>query len=419
MKNKFIPCGFEFTVARKKDTPIDNKVFHEESNPLSEKEKAKREQARLKDIEEDKKYLEKRIKNEYGLEIILPAFIPYDQRPGYAEEQRKKKEEEEKRRKEFGERPSVSNRDSISIRYRVGKKFTPFKWIRQRFHSDSCGAEIATPIIKKQQDVVRYYEELMSMVKQQNLTVDFEEAACGLGGCHIHMSLSQFDEIEKHFFLKNIAIFFTNYPELNWGFNDPNDNENANSLLMPVKFIGQTVEVGGWGSSHRYVKVDLEKEERVEKITYRTESKLYKFRKDNNIFRLMMANPLEASLVKQYSFRYNKNYNTLEFRLFDMPSTLKRHLLHHEVAVAIYTICADLAKRQDTMELIRTEFDYNLDRSKERFMECMKTLSIKKNRVGVMLDNIETRYKWTEENRIELGEEEFNKEDNKYKNFLL
>ena len=43
-KNSFIPCGFEFTIARKKDTPIDNRYFYEyglhvEEEKLTEKQK--------------------------------------------------------------------------------------------------------------------------------------------------------------------------------------------------------------------------------------------------------------------------------------------------------------------------------------------------------------------------------------------
>jgi hypothetical protein len=417
MNKKFIPCGFEFTVARKKDTPIDNNVFNEKDLPLSKKAKARREKQRKEDEAYGKKHLENRLKEEYGVIIDLPSYIPYEERPGYAEEKSKREEEEKKRWVDNGGvNPFKPNRSSISLRDNKKFRLSPFKWIRQNFHSDSCGAEIATPIVKKQQDVTRYYQELMMMVKKHNLTVNLEDAECGLGGCHIHMSLGQFDEIGKHFFIKNIAIFLTNYPELNWGFNDPNDNENANSLLMPVSNLIDTVDIGNHGIRYKYIKGEDGRE--IQKVTYRPGGKLYKFRKDNNIFRLMMANPLEASLVKQYSFRYNRGYNTLEFRLFDMPNTLKRHLLHHEVAISIFNLCAEFAKRQDTMELTRTDFIYNLESSKEKFLECMKTLGIHKNRVGVMLDNIETRYQWTEENRLVLGEE-YNKEANKYKNFLL
>lgn len=458
-KNRFIPCGFEFTIARKKDTPIDNRYFYEyglhvEEEKLTEKQIKEREEDELRGRECTRDYLQSRLKNEFGIEMELPLPKTEAQkkleRLEREEKERLEREAEEAARRAEGleSTPTEQAEESlevfrttdnsyfdsdrvesttnkpykdytISLRHDTKRKLTPYKWINKRFRSDSCGAEITTPIVKKQEDVTKYYEQLMFLVNKFQFTVNLEDAECGLGGCHIHMSLSQFGEVEKHYFLKNIAIFLTNCPELNWGFNDPNDNENANSLLMPVEYLGTTFELGDHRIVHTRKKaVDPLIEAEITTTEYKQGGRLYHFRKDNNIFRLMMTSPLEMSLNKQYSFRYNKNYNTLEFRLFDMPNTLKRHLLHHEVAVSIFNICADYARRHDTMELTYSEFDYNLERSIDRFYKCMKTLGIRKNRVSEMITNIKTRYQWSYEGKE--GEEiKATTGPDKYKNYLL
>lgn len=414
MKKNFIECGFEFTTSKKEDTILDPKIFHvseeEElafkiARPLTEaqkKAKEKKEKARLKKAcIEESRYMEKRILEEFGIKIKLPPQIPYEERESTKRYRLERELENKRLRKEELNYISNSianpviphtNKDKyISIDNR--KKLSKFRWIRNRAQGDSCGLEISTPIVTKQNDVERYYKEFISFVRSHNLTVSPKDAICGLGGCHIHMSLSDFGEIEKHYFIKNIAIFFTNCPELNWGFNDPNDNKNANSLLMPVKHMGENFHIGNmrigtrWGNG--------KEKEGVTKI--RRGSRLFKFRKDNNIFRMMMSAPLEISLYKKYSFLYNKEYNTIEFRIFDMPDTFKRHMLHYDVAVAIYRLCEDYARRHETLELTYTEFDYDLARSIERFYKCMDLLKIRRSRTGQMIENIKTRYKWTSE----------------------
>jgi len=406
---KFIPCGFEFTIARIKDVPLVDEVFEDylNDNTLTKKQieirKQKLEKEELKQRKRTTKSFEQDLLDVFGIKMKLPLAIAYDDRESVKKDREKCKAalEKENRNSESvtvkveGNSPS----DSIYVYSKHRKKLSPYKWINKRFSSDSCGAEISTPIVKSQEDVVRYYKELTWLTKKYNLTVDGEIAQCPLGGCHIHKSLEFFNEVEKHYFIKNIAIFMTNYPELNWGFNEPFDNWNANSLLAPVKHVGENFGLDSSGVNYRYLRIKDEEgnNKEITKIIYKKNGGLYKFRKDNNAFRAMMSAPLEGQLNKRHAFRYNKHYNTVEFRIFDMPNTLRRHILHHEVADKIYRICYDYAKRKDTMELTYTEFDYNLERSINRFYECMKILGIKKSRVGIMIENIKTRYAWNEE----------------------
>lgn len=103
------------------------------------------------------------------------------------------------------------------------------KWIQRNGQNDSC-LECPTPIVRNRAEVVSYFIEFEKWTKKIGLTLNLDNATEALGGCHIHISLAGLGK-HKELFYSNIINFVTNYPELNWAFNDPNDVENANSLL--------------------------------------------------------------------------------------------------------------------------------------------------------------------------------------------
>lgn len=92
-------------------------------------------------------------------------------------------------------------------------------------------------------------------------------------------------------------------------------------------------------------------------------------------------------------------YNTIEFRIFDMPDTLERHLLHYDVAMAIYKHCLTLAQQNKKIPAKIKDFKqvYRIPQTKAISMlkESMKELKIPYNRVKHLETNIHTRYKWT------------------------
>lgn len=246
-----------------------------------------------------------------------------------------------------------------------------YTWINRRFSDDPCGCEVSTPIVKSKKETIRYYNEFSSFVKSVNLTTNINEAECCLGGCHIHMNLSDVDIKERRLFLINIAIFFTNNPWLNWGFNDPNDNWNANSLLTPTYYNNP------W-----FLQV------------FGSDAPLEKFIKD----------PLTYDVNKEYAIRYNGYYKSIEFRIFDMPTTLKQHLLHYDVAREIYNYCLKLAKKGEIIELKYKSMDDYTFTEKEaisNFDKVMTFLKISKNRTAKMRTNIKTRYNWNKEDKQE------------------
>lgn len=441
-KEQFIKCGFEFTAAKRPETYLDESIFSNRMNP------------KHSGTYHSKPYLgedgaplplEKRFS-----ELELASFSS-----DYIESLKQRDEDYMKMhfvRRTIELKPAHKEEDSsISFKWETKESLAPYNWISQKANSDSCGTEIATPIITSREELRKYYLEFMAFVRIHNLTTNLDDAICGLGGCHIHFSIVQFTEVEKHFFLKNMGIFMTNFPELNWGFNDVNDNENANSLLnVPnysvfgsildeiaenekainkrqeelnaIKFKeqrGVTVEItrGEDGRFHhqivkrdeREIVNELEDEDEKErfKSCERRKDKRdslekekgsikYKYRKDKSIFRAFINHPIEISLSKQYCFRYNSNYNTVEFRIFDMPNSLERLLLHYDVAMAIYSLCADYAKNNKVLKHTYKKYNYDLDKSLKRFDDCLEFLGVDPARAEVMRENIRTRYHWND-----------------------
>lgn len=453
-KEKFVRCGFEFTAAKRPDTYLDESIFSNKLNPKNSSSGYKAKPYLGKDgrpLPLSERFSESELAS-FGKEYIATLeqrdadYIKVNCTPGRKVEVKPEHKEDDA---------------SIHSNWENKQMLSPYSWICQKMNSDSCGTEISTPIVTSREEIRKYYLEFMAFVRMHNLTTDIDEAICGLGGCHIHFSIVQFSEIEKHFFLKNVAIFMTNYPELNWGFNDVNDNENANSLLsipiyssfslnnaggcyfeinqkdgkekkskpVPVpetqsehktdsgeiimqlkkdtdgRFYNEVISGPNKGQKNYLpTKPVISYEDRRQELEKNRGKLTYKYRKDKNIFRAFVNHPLEVNLNKQYCFRYNSNYNTLEFRIFDMPTTLSRLMLHYDVAMSIYKLCADYAKQGKVLKHTYKKYDYDLEKSLIRFDECLTFLGVNPARAEEMRDNIRVRYEWSE---------------NKEKNYLL
>jgi hypothetical protein len=275
----------------------------------------------------------------------------------------------------------------------VQADISKYKWINDNFQSDECGCEVPTPIIKNKKDVTRCFKEFLSFVKTSNLSIDMDKAKCPLGGCHIHMDTSFMSIPFRTRFIKNVALYMTNHPELNWGFNDPNDIDNANSLLT-ARYLDD-VKKGQEAYDIEASCVDVS----VSIINNAMASDILRpYRYDKVPFKAFMSNPLKITLFKTFAFRYNRGYKTIEFRIFDMPKTLKQHLLHYDVAKAIYNICY---KKTLKNQLFKQKYDKNrdfaikpLEVALENFKACMKELHIKPNRTHKMISNMKTRFAW-------------------------
>lgn len=303
-----------------------------------------------------------------------------------------------------GSRPVVdNNRASREKNLRLPTKFS---WINENYSADECGCEVSTPIVKSKALVSKYYKTFKEFTKKFGFTTDINKAMCGLGGCHIHMDLSWIKDVEvKRLLVTNIGIYLTNNPQLNWTFNDWNDNVNANTLLYEPD----------WAS-------DLDDIHSVNDDFVPEDEDFYSYfggyDKDKTPHRIWNKNALAVDLYKCFACRYDEGYDTVEIRIFDMPNSLERHLLHYDVAMGIYTHCLALAQKG-----IKLKYKYKsakeisnlpLKTIISNLKESLKEIKIPFTRVKPLVANIETRYNWTERVKGKVV-----KIDDTEKNYLL
>ena len=276
--------------------------------------------------------------------------------------------------------------DVLINKKRDDSKISKYTWINRNIEPDECGCEVPTPVIKNLNDVKKYYNQFMEFVNESDLTTDINKSYGGLGGCHIHLDLSYVGTKEKRAFLKNVAIFISNHPWLNWALNDPNDNVNANSLISRTNCRRVEESV-----------VDLFPLHKSKDI-----------KKAKTPLEIFLSNPLRYSLHKNFAIRYNRMYDTIEFRIFDMPDSLEQHLFHYNVAMAIYNTCltitkADLKFKQDFIE----EVDYAFLEErlvKRSLLATLKNLDLypTEEQMEKMFLNIKLRYAWSYDENKEL-----------------
>lgn len=275
---------------------------------------------------------------------------------------------------------------------RQNEPISKHSWINKNFQSDDCGCEIPTPIVNNKKEVITYFKQFKRFVVSHNLTINIADAKCGGGGCHIHKDISFMTPSQKKLFIKNVGVFFINYPELNWGFNDVNDNINANSLLNDYSSYEKSNYM-----SHNINIAFIDHNDLL--YPYNNNNPIVKkFGYDNNPINLFLAYPTKLILKKRFAMKYNKDYKTVEFRIFDMPKTLNQHLLHDDVATAIYNYCYKLTMKKQLLKLEYTKFSdykFSVKNSITRFNKVMDLLKISKRRTSAMRFNILTRYEWS------------------------
>ncbi len=325
--------------------------------------------------------------------------------------------------------------------FKTAKSFqTGPKWIKTRCENDDC-LEIPTPIVKKRSEVKKYFTEFEKQVRLAKLTIKKCNAESSLGGCHIHISIKKLGKA-RELFLQNIINFLTNYPELNWGFNDPNDVENGNNLLVKHRQLKKT---RGGRYLLRVTERKIRKLERINSqmsrmnesnmtygnsvglintirsIEYRrmlsgikeiTGSKIEMPMSDiklKEVTSLIRAKASEPSFFvhhyrtgKDTAINYRPDLKTIEFRIFDMPENLTQHILHTEVAQKIFNYCFKKATKNEKIELnISSDFFDNTteESSIKRFKESMKIIKVDPSRCKTQMRNISQRFEWNSQDK--------------------
>lgn len=278
--------------------------------------------------------------------------------------------------------------DSYAGYYRTTRvqALSKFPWINAEYSSDDCGCEVATPIIKSKVDAIKHFNEFKTFTKDNGLTLDPFLAKCGLGGCHIHLGLKTIPVSQRKLFLNNIAVFLTNNPQLNWAFNDPNDNVNANCLLVNTNGILGVTETTNKVTPKRHMAL------------------MGKYENDTSVLRAILEHPFEIELHKKFAFRYNEGYKTVEIRIFDMPRTLEQHILHSDVAQAIFYYCLKKTQKGILGKLEYKDqlgYQVSFDEAKRKFIKAMKDLGIDISRTRHQMKILKLRYEWNKMSKKE------------------
>lgn len=206
---------------------------------------------------------------------------------------------------------------------------------------DNDAIEITTPIHKTEKDLLKYYSIVCRLAKKYKLRF-YSPIECN-GGCHIHLSLPKMKFSDLGIFLRNLYIDSTTRPYLNWIFNEPEDNISANSFAAAPNEEG----------------TDRIHEEGINWIAELNKKEFF--------------NPGDVSKLtfeKRYTVRYSQEYNTIEFRFFDMPRNRFELNLNVTFALSYFRYILKKSKERKRVSLGFTNFfmSGNLLQKGERFL---------------------------------------------------
>lgn len=105
----------------------------------------------------------------------------------------------------------------------------------QNIYVDGPVFEICSPVFKSHKEVEDFYDLMIKATRKLKLRPIASEQASG--GLHINCAIPSNKTVKSirsstfhQKFMQNLAIDIANRPYLNWVFNDPSDDENANCL---------------------------------------------------------------------------------------------------------------------------------------------------------------------------------------------
>jgi hypothetical protein len=154
----------------------------------------------------------------------------------------------------------------------------------KRVHKDGEDVvEFPSPVHKNWNDLLNTYRKIVSKAKKEGLLL--RRSDCGSGGGHIHMGLpKQWSTEFRLRFLKNFYMDISFRPYLNWIFNEPIDDENANSFLTQEKSFSIIFDMHDNAYSNPCINLNV----------------------------------LSGIGSKNFAVRYVSKYDTIELRFFDM-----------------------------------------------------------------------------------------------------
>lgn len=119
--------------------------------------------------------------------------------------------------------PTIDNLISvlkITLREKIKKE-------ESRIYNDQGLVEICSPVHKTKKDLINWFEDIDEFCK--GFKMKPKNSKKGGGGLHFNLSYNKDLKNWKLTYI-NFFMFIINYPELNWIFNEPSDNNTANGM---------------------------------------------------------------------------------------------------------------------------------------------------------------------------------------------
>ncbi len=265
------------------------------------------------------------------------------------------------------EHTATTRGDSYKQADRLRNSLTVAPWISRRVYADGDGVvEMPTPVMRTRDEVERCWADVEAACRRRRLTRWDPDVPSG--GGHIHLGLPTgrgWTGGRRGLFLANFITELTEHPELNWCMNEPIDDANANCWAgSTVRFDPRDVTRSRrydyyWRRTRWTLRTP---EETRSREGFRSAWRRFAAREglpaagpavvrpyDLALMEARTGHPRGLAGLKGYAAVHNKEYGTVELRVFDAPRDLPEHMFQLDVALALWERCAGAARRGESL----------------------------------------------------------------------
>lgn len=245
----------------------------------------------------------------------------------------------------------------------------------KKVHQDGSNViEFASPAHKTWEDLLNTYRVTTATAKKVGLVTKRHDE--GSGGGHIHLGIPRHWHTNFRLkFLKTLYLDLSSRPYLNWIFNEPIDDKNASSFLTSKEGI-------------KFIK----------KLDYKT---------------YISLNDIDDIGGKSFGVRYDGDYDTVEFRIFDMVESEQMLEEYIEFVNAYFRYIYNLSRNHFySIEYGISYYNLNnttFDKYKEKkvvvseFNKLLKEFGLNPNKYKKYITkNYDTRIKLSQKGQIKM-----------------
>lgn len=280
------------------------------------------------------------------------------------------------------------------------------KWIKDKVDTDGESViEMPTLPMTKYKELRKVWREL-AVVKNSYPTEYVCPHTYNSGGGHIHMGIPITWDAE---FLKDFLLNLYNYighrPYLNWIFNEPNDECNANSMLNTTEDISIESRTEMYRAAY-YERFTRRKNAAYDSAIQQYIRKKYPHKTKGRV-KLSMLDIINLDPTREISKLYNVVYrsgsseidgykDTVEFRLFNMVRSYRELKANVDFAQAVYAHAFNMTLKGDKFRTkLKKIPKYKMSKYVELFKNDLKELKLKYSEYKPYVDDyLTTRFEF-------------------------